>query len=640
MLLHENNAFSLLRTTPPSRGDLLRAHSLGLNDGDYAVVFILLCALLFIATSFWIWRRAPRKRRIWRVLANTLAILALLALALRPRWISAADPATAVLLTSGAENYRATPSYDAPPNAAYTFALAETQLKPNESSSCKIIPDLGYLHRHYPEVRRLYVFGHGLREYDWQELEGVQITPDFAPLSTGFQQVYWPRELQLGQAFFVQGEAVCGDSAKHWVTLTDPGGESDSLALTPKPSPQFELQMRPRELGLHLYVLRLKSEAGRVLAEEHLAVHVQPPQPLRILILESAPKFETKHLKHWAAREQCRLAIRTTVSRERHRFEFINHPRLKLAAIDAEVLEDFDVVLLDGHALETLSAQERRALRAAMERKGVGVLLVADEVTLAPEQQNFSEAKFFLPFRFEAFPDLESRMVKAHWQHSPTQTSRAIPCEPFALMPSWGGTALVSDEQDRALAMAVQRGEGRVGLSLLRETYRWLLTGQPQLYASYWSHVFSALARRKEQREAWALAVDKPICVDQPLALQLTTTNPLPFGIIKPPSAPADTFFLRQDEVEPQRWRGTYWPRESGWHEVATKWFYVYAREDWRTWQQAARIAATSRRAVRSNERTSSPVSSTFAKTEIISPFWFFLIFLLSSTFLWLERKL
>ncbi|NUO81718.1 hypothetical protein HUU05_16735 [candidate division KSB1 bacterium] len=617
-----------------------RAHSLSMYGGDYAVVAILLCALLFMATSFWIWRRVPRKRRSWRVLANTLAIFALLALALRPRWTSPADPATAVLLTSGAENYRAAPSYDSLQNAAYTFALPETQLKPNESSSYKIIPDLGYLHRHYPEVRHLHVFGYGLRDYDWQELEGVQITPHFAPLSPGFKQVYWPRELQLGQAFSIQGEAVCMDNAKHWVTLTDPGGERDSLALTLKRTPQFELQMRPRELGLHHYVLRLKSEEGRVLAEEYLAVHVQPPQPLRVLILESTPKFETKYLKHWAARELCRLAIRTTVSRERHRFEFINHPRLKLATIDAEVLEDFDVVMLDGPALETLSATERRALRSAMERKGLGVLLAADEVTLAPDQQNFSESKFFLPFRFEAFPDLEQRMVKAHWQHSPTQTPMAIPGEPFALLPTRDASALVTDEQDRTLALAVQRGQGRVGLSLLRETYRWILTGQPQWHASYWSHVFSELARRKAQHEAWALAVDKPICVDQPLALNLTTTNPLPFGIIKPPSAPADTLFLRQDEVEPRRWRGTYWPRETGWHEVATKWFYVYARENWRTWQQAAKIAATSRQAVRSNGRTSSSSSSTFTKTEIISPIWFFLIFLLSSTFLWLERKL
>ncbi len=576
--------------------------------------------------------------------ASAIAVFALFALAVRPQWNSQVSAVSALLLTSDAEKSSALQA-DSLQSVALKFALAdEAPINPLAAPPPQTIPDLNYLKRRYPQVRHLHVLGHGMRDYDWQELDSVAITPHFAPLPEGFKFVSWPRALRLGQTLRMQGEVAREDRAKHWLALIDPGGVVDSLALAPR-STTFEFHATPRDTGFYLYTLRLQSETGRALAEEKLAVHVTPPRPLRILILESSAKFETKYLKHWAAQRQCRVAIRTAISRGRYRFEFLNQPRRDLTALTPALLRDFDLIITEGRALQSLSIKERRVLRDEVEKEGLGVLLFADEVALAPTRQNFPEADFFLPFRFEAFRDLEQRSVKPRWPDAPASALTAIPSEPVALLPTWSSTALMQDEQERALVAAAQSGQGRVALSLLHETYRWILEDHAQWHASYWAHLFAELARQEQHREVWALPSDRPICVDQPLAVTLTTTNTLPFGIIKTSHAPPDSFFLRQDEIEPSRWSGTYWPRATGWHEVATpggepSWFYVHAQDEWQTWQRALKILATSHQAQRFIGREHVGAQRAFTKTETIPPLWFFLVFVLSCAYLWLERKL
>lgn len=613
------------------------------ETGSVLLLPLLISVALLLATSYWMWQRTPRRRLPARMAANFLAIFALFALAARPHWRSQirAD-ATAVLFTAGAEKYSAQ-LHDSLNAVALKFALPD--YADNGAHELKAIPDLGYLQRHFPEVQRLHVIGHGLPEYEWQEWPELAITPHFAALAPGFKYVHWKKSLPLGESLIIQGQIVCADSTEHVVTLIDPGGVADSVAVQPRESTFFTLRSKPRAAGTHPYKLQLRTETGRALAAEHVAVHVQPPQALRILILESAPNFETKYLKRWAAQQQSRLALRTTISRERYRYGFLNHPRIDLKRIHAELLRGSDLVITDAQTLQDLRAPERADLRTAVVQNGLGVLLLADEAAFKQSERNFAEANFFLPLQWEAFPELQERMVKPHWHSGEAQSVTALPAVPFEILPDWRSVPLARDAQERALVAMQQRGQGRIGFSLLRATYRWILEGHAEWHASYWSHLCSELARRAPAHDVWMTASDEPIYLDRPVDFTLITPTPQPVGVVAVANAPRDSIFLRQDEIEPLKWHGTFWPRTTGWHELSTgsgeeTRFYVHAKEAWRTWQQAEKIAATSRHALRSNGRAHALNSRLVFRSTMITPAWFFALLLACCFFLWMERKL
>ena len=115
-------------------------------------------------------------------------------------------------------------------------------------------------------------------------------------------------------------------------------------------------------------------------------------------------------------------------------------------------------------------------------------------------------------------------------------------------------------------------------------------------------------------------------------------------GIVTSESAVADKIYLRQDRINPRQWSGIYWPKHAGWHRVSTQrwnplWFYAQKPDQWKSWQQNQKIAATEQFAALSamKEDSGAAISQRFQPIPLL---WFFLLFLAGSAFLWLERKI
>jgi hypothetical protein len=368
------------------------------------------------------------------------------------------------------------------------------------------------------------------------------------------------------------------------------------------------------------------------------------------LLLESKVSFETKYLKNFLSKRGGALAIRSAISRQRHRFEYFNHPPIDLNKMTTKLLRRFDVVIVDGQTLNELSEMEQKALRAAVEQEGLKMLIFPDDAILKNEWQNHN---FFPRFRFERFAELDERLIKPSWPNLPEEVT-AIPAAPLVLQDDFGMMPLIKDEMERTLAAAYQHGHGVVGLSLLRRTYRWILEGNAPFHAAYWSYVLSTLARHNQRKGRWILPTTKPAIVDRPLELAVATNAATPVGLIntersmnvasRRQSGKPDSIYLRQDLNEPRRWFGTFWPRQAGWHRVSliggeSHWFYVYEKENWPTWQAAQKIAATQRRAWQHKTFVSSARTRTHTSAKAIPLIWFFMLFILSCAYLWLERK-
>ena len=598
---------------------------------------IAIALLLIFGASYLELRRATRKRLVWRLMANGAAIISLLAMALQPQWLSSSRPASALLITPGADAQTLQSLADSLPQI---FVPGENAAWKSIYPNLQTIPDAAYLQRHYPEINSLHVVGHGLNDYDLDELDAIQIKFYLSPLPIGIKYAHWPREIAVGQTLRIQGTLAGLNNETYWLYLTDPGSVVDSAKIVGPNETRFALSATPHASGKFLYVVSLKSTDGKIPLEEQIDVVVVKPQPLKILILTSTVSFETKYLKNWASQNQNALAMRSAISRERYRFEFLNRPPIDLSRVNAGLLRQFDLVLIDGKTLRALKAAEQQALRAAVAQEGLGVLMLPDESVF----ENNSPDDFFLNFEFEKFPDLDERSVKPRWPERQHLEITAIPAEPFAIKPVWGMKPLIADEMARILAGAYHRGNGLIGLSLVRDSYQWILEGHAQFHAAYWSHLLSALARKDYDKDHWNIPTTKPLIIDQPHELVVETNMPSPVGIVTSESGGSDSLYLQQEVMEAQHWHATFWPRQAGWHQVALvggepRWFYVCEKTNWETWQTAQKIGATQRHALRYQNQTTTWRSAR-AKAESISLSWFFILFSLSSVYLWIERKI
>jgi hypothetical protein len=605
----------------------------------------LAVAILFaIGVTYLSLRRANRKRLLARLLVNYAAIGSLLATALQPQWLSPSHPLSAVLITPGADSRDVKSLADSLGEASRIFALEKNEKWKAAFPNLQIIPDAAYLKRRFPEINFLEMVGYGLTDDEWRELDSIQIKPHFSPLPLGIKQAHWTRELVLGQALQIQGVLAGLNREDYQLFLSDPGGAVDSVKITGPDEARFALSASPHETGNYLYRLRLKNVGGVTVCEEQIDVVVTKPQPLKILALESSVNFETKFLKNWAAQNQNAVAMRSTISRERYRFEYLNHPPIDLQRISPALLRNFDVALMDGKILRALSQGERQALRAAIELEGLGLLLIPDEMILPPALENFSQRDFFLGFDFEAFTEIDRRLIKPRWPNIRSRDLTAIPAEPFAIRRNWGLLPLIEDEMERVVAGAYHRGEGLIGLSLMRDSYRWILEGHANYHAAYWSYLLTTLSRQRQDQDRWSIPNTNPLIVDQPLDLTVETTAALPVGLVKTETGEPDSIYLQQDVTEPRRWFGRFWPREAGWHQVsivggASHWFYVYERTNWQSRQAAQKINATQRQVVRYANQPERKRQFVAPQARPISLFWFFAVFVLSAAYLWVERK-
>ena len=508
-------------------------------------------------------RQRPDKRRLGlRIGLSATAVIALTLIGWQPQRLGASQGSAAILITPGASSGLAARLADS--LGAPLYALPEARHIRPPGRTVDVVPDAGFIVRRHPEATTLHIIGEGVPGYALAGGRPVAVQAYTAPPQPGVQFVDVPPLASVGEATQVQGQVFFEPS--EWpvvVYLDDPGGRVDSVEVTGPGTSPFSLETTPRQAGHHPYRLAIVKALGDTLALETFEMRVQDPVPLRVLVLQGAPRFETRHLKNWLAAEGGHMAIRSTISRDRYRAEFVNQPERDLSRLTSGVLRAFDVVMLDERAAKGLSVPERRVLERAMVEEGLGLLLAAD---LIAAEQGASLPRFVRGFDGQPLGASEGRRVRLTWDDVTLQSP--IPAEAYAIQRAWGVDPLMYDEAGNTIAAIRQHGVGRIGLSLATETYRWVLEGNSGMHAAYWSQLLSTLARAPVEADQWSAGGGKPIFRAEPVLIELRTRAASPIGLVYSTGASPDTIYLAQDLVEPTRWRSTFWPREVGWHRV------------------------------------------------------------------------
>lgn len=513
-----------------------------------------LALLLGAALAILEWRRADRRRRALRVLA-TLATAAALAALSRPQPLPESPLESAVLWTRGADPRESHPDWDA-------FVLTEGGRTPPGAMP---VPDLGTLRRLHPRLRHLEIRGEGLEPGEATRLAGlgVGVLPAPAAAQPGFVALDHPRQVALGQAWTLQGRVeTCGQEGLR-VRLWGPDGASTELPLQDR---AFQVRVPPAPAAGR-FVWQLSLQAGdRELTREEFGIAIVPSDLPRVLVLESSPRLDTARLKRWYASLGGSLAAHTQIARQRSRGSELGESKADFAELSAALLAEFDVVISGARTLAALPSAERTVLEAAVRDHGLGLLL------LDPASEYPTVSPWQLEPVATAEPGSNERQVRPRWPDRAFEGSESLPAPAAAVRLTSTQRLLLQDAQGRAVAASTALGRGRLGITLLRETWRWLQADEPAAFAAYWSALLTDLARSIPAGGTWNIESEHgPILpIHQPLRLvwRSVDASPPPPAEVTAPDGVTTKLALAQHARHPARWWAPYWPTASGWHRL------------------------------------------------------------------------
>ncbi|MDC6355690.1 MULTISPECIES: hypothetical protein [unclassified Robiginitalea] len=537
-----------------------------------------------------------------RIAAALLAVASLVMLALEPAVEREREGGSGILLTDGFQEWQVDSLKEAYPGIR-TYRYIKGKSLPVPGS-----------------LRKLFVLGYGPEPYDRWQFDSLGIVFPGVEPPVGFTELAYPGQVQLDQELHVRVH-YRNSGGGHHLLLRDPGGNSaDSIRLGGASEGTYELRTVPKAVGDFRYSLAARDSAGQVLQEGPLPVRVRPRNTMRVLVLNDFPTFETRYLKNFLADSGHELLVRSQITRNRYKFEFINRDPDPIYALTDDILSGFDLVIADRAAYTGLSAASRGALETRISEGGLGLFI-------QPDDAYFRLPRRLALFDFDRNPDPGSLPGSA--------SGPEIKKYPYTLTGPFTARGI---EWSPGVSVGVVRpyGLGRVATTWLRETYPLVLSGQEDRYRLLWASLLNEVVQGRQQTAAWDAQTTIPR-VDEPFRFRLRTAGEVP-QVVNSGGARVP---LRQNVLIPTKWEGTDYPVKTGWNPLRLPAdslpgfrYYVFEEGDWHTVAASRRLVAN-RIAFQGEEQ----VSTTVTEYVPVSPLWFYAVFLLGMGWLWLAPR-
>jgi hypothetical protein len=586
---------------------------------SWTILILIICCLLAVFAVWKEYNRSAKKHLVWRIVAALIAIIAFVFIAIPVHYsknIISQDDHSAVLLTDG---FVADSLVGFTNSKLFTADKAITKKNPK----AKLIR-LDELKIDSPAITGLHILGYGLNKDELDQLDSLPVIFHQSELPEGIIAISWNQKLSLGETLKVQGRYKNDSSEPIKLILKGLSTSLDTVTIQPKSDQGFELSAVPKNEGRTLYHLQVIN-GNDTLANEDLPVEIEPIKPLKILILSASPDFETRFLKNWLSENGFSVAVRSAISKDKFSSEYVNMQPLNMDRLSESLLDQFDLVIGDLSVLKSESA----LLKQAVIQKGLGLIIRADTISKASSwlQNDFPVEKL----------QTKDAPVPLFIKGEKNKTA-ALKIDPIFIKYQARTQPLVGDVQNRALVNASLAGAGRLLFTTVNNTYNWILAGDKNDYGAFWSLLISNAARKRPVIEEWSVASQSP-SINDPVKLQLETSLP-PSEIV----AENITIASSQNSDIPFEWGNSYWPSTAGWHPILQKngkpaWWYVYGKDDWKAVKAFEKITAT-RFYAKANAVNTSVTKAIHKKVQIEVPkIYFYLLLLVSCTYLWVERK-
>lgn len=483
----------------------------------------------------------------------------------------------------------------------------------------------------HPGLNRLKVEGYGLFQSQWNSFDGVLV--DFKPpvLPSGAIAVTWQRRLILGQELVIKGKWHSNSTSRiYTVKLLNPANEIIAQQRIVK-GEQFELKTIPKANGRYSYRFIAEDDSGKRISDEPVPIQVVEAPRAKLMVIQSAPSFETRHLKNWASENGAAMLVLTTISKARYITDSVNLAPEQPKTLHPATLADFDLLLIDGRALTTLTSQQQLWLQQAVEQ-GLGLMVLLDNHLL--EQA-------VLP---KVLSDFELSKPPSEQKNEVVMSGSEVAFDVLpVLLEADSGKVFEQDMQGEPLGLYRRYGLGKVAVSKLKVRYRWRLHGQMSLYSRYWQDTLALLAKgRSDSRFVQNTQQSRPLPGRLGKVCVLSEQDSLELKWFD------QAITLHRDAFNPHRRCALYWPQQAGWqrftlydeHNKVLDSFdeYVFTANQWQIAQQHQRLSDTKAfiAAQKLKPQGDKPVRS---KIEPVAGKWYWLLLTLFAAILWWEHK-
>ncbi|PZR22668.1 MAG: hypothetical protein DI535_25630 [Citrobacter freundii] len=584
-------------------------------------IVIILSALLLL---FLLWKEIRRSNRsnFWlRIIATVITVL-MLPLFFIPisfeKKIREGTYPKILLITSQTEH--TTDSF-----AGYKQITTDPAL---QSQQVEFIPDLStYISRHLPEISFIHILGKGIEEHEWNLLDELDIQTSYtpAPVPLGIIHADWPRTVRLGDQLGIQGIYNNHGGKEVKLVLSGLGTSLDSVIIKKDSVQNFYLSCQPSHTAQTLYELQTVRDEKTV-GTEKIPVTINASAKPAVLFLSSSPGFENKFLTQWLHAHNYPTAVRNTISRDKYDQQFLNMKATALNNISSSLLENFDLLIADDYALSELNANATASIRAQLE-KGMGLIIQSDTIN---SLSNFSRS-----FALKKQMAQKTAMRSLAWNGSAARSPLAAE-QWFSIQNDASAQPLVTDDQQSVIASCRLYGSGKVVMNTATSTFGWLLSGNDENYASFWSLLISRAARTRKPAASWYTDPAFP-SMDHQVKLLLETDIEQP-PVIKTASG---ELYTAQTPYLPDTWTASWWPANPGWQTLSctdTTSIYVFEESDWSAAKQYAAINKNNALAAR--QRSILKKTSTLQTERRTVPVYiFFIVFVAGCGLLWWEAK-
>ena len=587
-------------------------------------------AVSVLLLAFLLWKEIGRKNEsylIWRLLASVLAVVSLVCLAIPPFYHAKRSinlNQEIVLLTEGFDK----DSLNKYQNATPVFTADPAVYQTLKSPKIRFLTDLNLSENATLKNKSLHILGFGLKEEELKAVQNFPVRFNAVELSSGIEKINWTNRLKAGENFRVQGNFLNQTDGEIKLVLKGLNTGLDSLKIGAKRSIPFSFHTIPKESGRAVFEL-LAIAGEDTLENEALPTIIEPQEKLKILMLSASPDFESRFLKNWLAENAYQVAARSTISKNKITTDFANLEKFPLEKITPSLLQKFDVLVTDASGFNALSKPEASAILAQVNAKGMGLLIRADSV----DNASFIGKNFVVYQPDNPQKELHLKLNDVVGTRLKIQSDR-----PAFIRNQLNTQTLVQDEAAQVLVSSKLYGSGKLVLSTLNNTFSWQLSGKQKDYSAFWSALLSKAAQKVGRRENIYTEnyADKNSMTnvyletaDRNASLKVNGQT-LPLG--QNPSLP----FLQE---------ATFWPDRSGWFPISTQnnttdWVYIFENANWKTFKAAEKIRRTLQYARQFSAKQQNLQNQQKEELVFVPPFWFYLLFLLSCTFLWLETKL
>lgn len=463
------------------------------------------------------------------------------------------------------------------------------------------------------EVKLIVGNGLDVAERDIVEDRSFNFLP--SPVPNGLISLRLPQASKVNSKSVISGTYNHDNSDSVKIVLEGPGGKDDSVLLSKKGWNNFTLSFTPRQSGNFIYSISVNEK------KETVPIIAASEKQLKILFIQMFPTFETGYLKNFLAGDH-KLVFRYQLSKNNFRYEYINHPAIRTDRLTNDILQSFDLVILDTDALKLLPPSEKKNLETSI-TAGLGALILFNE---NPKTDRTLQS--ILPITFKPISRDTAQFILTKKLNLPSWPVEAV---------SNGNIIPTLRNKDRILSGYVYKGFGKIGFQLLQETYKLTLEGDSLSYKHLWSSVLQKNARTHFENFQIRVENDFPLFANEPVTVQVIGSS---FG------APillhnGTEIAMAEDVVIDDLWKAKVWPDESGWHELQIKGdstrhsYFVSEKGAW-----ASLAAANSIRNTKAIASSKGIDSSTTWEYKPFAPWIFYLVFLVCAAVLWLVPKI